>query len=80
MEPLIYTLYLVMDLFVYSTAPLLLYKAGKDGLAFLTNGLGWTVLAFFQDKRARLGSAKSGWNSVKRSGLDGFSLTLADIL
>ena len=31
--------------------------SGKDGLAFLTNGLSWAGLGFFQDKRAGLGLA-----------------------
>ena len=56
------------------------WRAGKDGLAFLTNGLGWAGLAFFHDKRAGLGWAGSGWSSVKKERARRFSLTLVDIL
>ena len=54
--------------------------SGKDRLAFLTNGLGWAGLAFFQDKRAGLGWAGAGWSSVEKERARRFSLTLTDIL
>ena len=44
------------------------HAAGKDGLAFLTNGLGWAGLAFFQDKHAMLGWAGPGWAGLGRAG------------
>ena len=50
------------------------FTAGKDGLAFLTNGLDWAELAFFQDKRVRLGWALSGWSPVKKERARRFSL------
>ena len=47
-------------------------NSGKDGLVFLTNRLDWA--AFFQDKRAGLGWAGSGFSPVKNERARRFSL------